>query len=57
MDDLTKDSATPDRGVVSLLGADRGGLQGAETNKGAGILDIPGNLVASGQVSSTTTGK
>ena len=56
MADPTKGSATPYQRVRSLLGAQRGDHQDAAYNEGVGVLDIPGDLVASKQASVTTTG-
>ena len=53
----TKGGATPDQGESRLFGAQRGGHQDATSNKGAGILDIPGDLVASRHTSGTTVGE
>ena len=40
----------------NLYGTQRGGRQDPVANKGAGILNLPGYLAASGQASSTAAG-
>ena len=56
MADSTKGSATPDREGSILLGSQRGSHQDSADNKGAGVLDLPGDLAASGQAIGTTSG-
>ena len=52
----TKGSANPYQGEISLLIYQRGGHQDDAANEGAGVLDPPGELEASGQASGTTAG-
>ena len=51
-----KGSAIPDQRGSSLLRYQRRGHQYDATNKGAGVLDIPGDLEASRQASGTIAG-
>ena len=51
-----KGSATPYRGGGIIIGDQRGGRQDATANKGAGVLDLPGDLEASIQANGTTLG-
>ena len=41
LDNTTKGNTSPDRGVGSLRGSQRGGLKDATANEGACILDLP----------------
>ena len=54
--DPAKGRATPDQRGSIISGDQRGGYQYAAANEGAGVLDIPGDLEASGQAISTTAG-
>ena len=57
LSDTTKGSATPGQRGSSLLRAQRGCNQDAGANKGAGVLDLPGELASRGQSSKTTEGE
>ena len=50
----TEGSATPDRGRIILRGSQSGDHEDAVANEGAGVLDHPVDLAASGQKSGAT---